>query len=318
MRHFTISATALGDKLKQSARNHGLDVNKSASRHVAQAVVQELDLRTCPFVVAGGLTIDPRLRETADADLVAIRRISNREIQNAFKTFAPWLRNEGIEIKALSREPREIVVPYSNPIDRWRVTATAGNIRADFDLDVTWANGLYSRPTERVEYREIPSIMKGVPSFRARMQPQATSAAQKLLAVLMQPRTDLRVKHLADVVNGHLWSDDLDCRTVATEIARICTYRGIPMSVCEPHPAALRWTEIRRLEPTWDADRNAQRSGLSLTQAWIDVSGLWHNIHEELLRNVVRDFRRPDYEPTIVDRIITAPKAEVPAYTPKY
>nr|WP_234892934.1 nucleotidyl transferase AbiEii/AbiGii toxin family protein [Sinorhizobium meliloti] len=316
MRRFTISAAALGDKLKQSARNHGLDVNKSASRHVAQAVVQELDLRTCPFVVAGGLTIDPRLRETADADLVAIRRISNREIQNAFKTFAPWLRNEGIEIKALSREPREIVVPYSNPVDRWRVTATAGNIRADFDLDVTWANGLYSRPTEPVVYREIPSIMKGVPSFRARMQPQATSAAQKLLAVLMQPRTDLRVKHLADVVNGYLWSDDLDCRTVAAEIARICTYRGIPMSVCEPHPNALRWTEMRRLEANWDADRNARRSGLSLTQAWIDVNGLWANVHEELLRNVVRDVRSSDYSPQLLESIIAEKRTIAPVYKP--
>lgn len=296
MPHFTISAESLGHKIKDAARRHNLDTAKFASRYAAQRVLEKLDLYMTPFFVAGGQTVDPRLRETSDADIIALRRVTNREMHTAFKCLVRDVRHEGVEIVALSDTPREITFPYGNPVDRWQATATAGGIRSNFGLDVGWANGWGSRPLENIKFREIPSLMNGVPAFRAPMQPQSTSVAQKVLAVLMQPRSDLRVKHLADVVSPYIWSPTLDHRMIALEIHRICFDRGIPMTeVCQQYPESLRWSAMERLEKAWDRDVNASRTGLTLFQAWSDVNTLWTDVHSELVNGVPNDKRRYNY-----------------------
>jgi hypothetical protein len=276
MKHFAIAEAALGSKIKDAARWHNLDTAKFASRHAAQRVLDHLQTLTVPFFVAGGLTVDPRLRETSDGDIVALRPISRREMHTEFNCIHSSLRREGIEITNLSDQPREITFPYGNPVNRWHVIANAGGIRANFDLNVGWANGWGSRPLENVRTREIPSLMNGAPAFRAPMQPQSTSLAQKMLAVMMQPRSDLRVKHLADVINPHIWSPKVDPVMVALEIHRITFDRYIPQNeVCQQYPEALRWSALERLEDNWDKDANAGRTGLTLFQAWADVNALW-------------------------------------------
>ncbi|MCR6502519.1 hypothetical protein MUO32_26175 [Shinella sp. CPCC 101442] len=293
MPHFNISAEALGHKIKDAARRHNLDTAKFASRYAAQRVLDKLDLYLTPFFITGGQTVDPRLRETADADIVALRRVSNREMHTAFKCLVRDVKSEGVEIIALSDTPREIAFTFGNPADRWQITAMAGGIRANFGLDVGWSNGWGSRPIEHIKAREIPSLMNGVPAFRAAMQPQSTSVAQKVLAVLMQPSTDFRVKHLADVVSPHIWSPRPDPRMIALEIHRICFDRGIPMSsVCPQYPESLRWSAMERLEKTWDSDANASRTGLTLFQAWADINALWADVHHELERGIADDSRR--------------------------
>lgn len=293
MPHFTISAESLGHKIKDAARRHNLDTAKFASRYAAQRVLDKLDLYLTPFFVAGGQTVDPRLRETSDADIVALRRVTNREMHTAFKCLRRDVKDEGVEITALSDKPREITFPFGNPVDRWQISATAGSIRANFELDVGWSNGWGARPLENIKPREIPSLMNGVPAFRAPMQPQSTSMAQKVLAVLMQPRSDLRVKHLADVVSPHIWSPTLDRRMIALEIHRICFDRGIPMSsVCQRYPEVLRWSAMERLEKTWNTDVNASRTGLTLVQAWADVNAIWADVHHELEHGIADDPRR--------------------------
>jgi hypothetical protein len=318
MAHFTISAEALRDKLKEASRAHGLDTTKTATRHAAQSVLMALRPHLCPYYVTGGLTFDPRLRETADADIVSIRRVSNREMQNAFKTVAPRLALQGIEILSLSREPHEMPLEYGDAVNRWRVQATTGGIRTNFDLDVGYANGPLARHTEPAVRRTVPSLVKGLPNFHAHMQPFSTSAAQKLLAVIMQPASDLRVKHLADLVHAELWPSELNCDVVAKEIARVCAQRGIPMSVCQEDPEALRWPILARLEPTWDQDRSAQRAGKTLFQAWADVGIIWANVHEELRNQVIREVRRPDYRPSLVNRMMAVPTKESLTYKPRF
>lgn len=296
MKHFAISGAALGSKIKDSARRHNLDTSKFASRHAAQRVLDHLSILVTPFYIAGGLTVDPRLREASDADIVALRKISRREMHTGFKCIHSSLKREGIEVTNLSDQPREITFDYGNPVNRWRVTANAGGIRANFDLDITYANGWGSRPLENVKTHEIPSLMNGVPAFRAPMQPQSTSMAQKMLAVLMQPRSDLRVKHLADVVTPHIWSPRPDPVMVALEIHRIAFDRGIPTNeVRQQYPEILRWSVMERLEANWDKDANAGRTGLTLTQAWTDVNALWSDVHDALVNVVPTDTRRWNY-----------------------
>lgn len=318
MAHFTISEAALGDKLKQGSRAYGLDTTKTATRHAAQSVVMALQPHLPPFFAVGGLTFDPTLRETSDADIVSIRRVSNRELQNAFKCIAPRLALQGIDIKALSREPHEMPMEFGDPVNRWRIQATTGGIRTNLDIDIGYANGPLARHTEPAVRRIIPSMIKGLPNFHAHMQPFSTSAAQKLLAVIMQPASDLRVKHLADLVHAELWPAELNCDVVAKEVARVCAQRGIPMSVCQQDPEALRWPILARLEPTWDQDRGAQRTGKTLFQAWTDIHTIWSNVHEELRNQVVREVRRTDYRPSLVNRMIALPTKESLTYKPRF
>ncbi|KQZ50348.1 hypothetical protein ASD54_08830 [Rhizobium sp. Root149] len=318
MAHFTISDAALGDKLKQASRAYGLDTTKTATAHAAKSVLQALKPHLPPYVVVGGLAFDAKLRETEDADIVAIRHVSNREIQTAFKTIAPRLALQGINIKDLSREPREMPMEYGESVNRWRVQATTGGIRTNFDLDIGCANGPLARTTEPTVSRRIPSLIKGLPDFHGYIQPKSTSAAQKLLAVLMQPASDLRVKHLADLVHTELWPAELNCDVVAKEVARVCAQRGIPMSVCQEDPEALRWIVMARLEANWEKDGAARRTGKTMFQAWTDIGIIWSNVYEELRNNVIREVRRPDYRPRLLEKIIETPRHEVPAYKPRF
>lgn len=306
MHHFTISAAALNDKFRQSARNQGHDVAKAASRHVAERVLDAIETFVPPFLVKGGLLWPQAVRPTADADIVCVRRISNREMQRALKLAARDLAREGITLKSVSREPREISLEYGEPVDRWEIVADCGSIRANTHLDVGYANGLDSRP-KGVTVREIPSIIKDGPAFRFHMQPLATAAAERLLAILMQPSSDLHVKYLADVTNGNLWNG-LECSDVAEELARTCRYRGIPMSVLAAEPEALCWTSMSHRSAAWDKHHAAGLTPIKgLGNAWIDVNAIWTDVHTELQPMIRRDCRRLDYTPTLVDRLL-APK----------
>jgi len=309
----TAAAISLGDRLKQAARNQGLDVNMCASRHVVERVIHHIEPFVPAFYVKGGLLFDQRLRQTADGDISTIRRVSNREMQRAFISVRPSLEAEGITISSLSREPKEISFEYGDPVDRWSFEAVCGTLRANSHLDVGSGNGLDAYPRD-IRYGEVRSIMKSGQPFRARMQPLPAAAAEKLLAVVMQSPTDFRVKHLADVTNGDLW-DGIDCGQVAYELARICRYRQIPLSLCPEHPEALRWKNLAVREEAWSKDRNAKPTGLTLDQAWIDVNAVWTDVHAELRAEVLRDFRRPSYRPTIVDRFMAVGNSS-PAYKP--
>ena len=307
MKNYTAAAIALGDRTKQTARNLGLDVNSLASRHVVERIVSEINLRV-PVRVTGGLMFAQTLRETKDADLLTIRRISNREMQNAFKVLAPYLAHEGIVIHSLSPEPREMHVGLPNVVDRWKFEASCGTIRANSHLDITWCNGPQSTLTLAAapKWLERPSLIKGAKPFGAYAQPFSTVAAEKLLAVIMQPESDLRCKHLADIVHADLWPFDMDCRMVAHELRRTLSLRGIPMSVAAERPEGLRWPKIARLEADWNKNRNAQRTGLTLDQAWIDVNAIWSDVHAELRNMVIEEVRRPDYKTRYFDRLIAA------------
>ncbi|CAN7332669.1 nucleotidyl transferase AbiEii/AbiGii toxin family protein [Neorhizobium tomejilense] len=316
MRHHSAAAMALGDKLKATARNHNIDVNTYASRHVAERVVHYLGTAlSTPFMLTGGLNFAQDIRETRDADLVAVRRISNAEFQRALILMRPWLEAEGITLHAASATPKVIDLDGGKEVDRWKIEATAGTLRGNTQVDFGFSNGPDAFP-DGIEWKEMPTLMKGGPVLRARCQPLAAAAAEKMLAIFLQPIGDYRVKHLADVVNSDLW-DGVDCRAVAREIARTVRHRGIPAGVITCRPPELAWSSIVRREAAWTTHMEAGKTDLTLDQAWIDVNGLWCDVYAELKKLPRSHFRRSTLAPTLVDRIIAGERPKsAPAYKP--
>ena len=321
MKSNTASAAAisLGDRTKAAARLHGLDAGMLASRHVAQRIASEFPTNI-PYYVKGGLLFPQNMRETADVDLVSIRRISNREMQNAFQVLAPYFEREGISIKSLSREPRELHVGLPNPVDRWKVESFCGTVRANTSIDFTWTNGrdsLWASSPTPTRFVERPSLIKGARPLRVHVQSYADAAAERLLAVVMQPTSDLRCKYFSDVVNGNLWPDDLDCADVARSLRRTMLYRGIPLDTATEFPETLKWANLKRLEADWDVSRNAQRSGLRFDEAFIDLHAAWASVHAELALIDRRDFRRQPSTRRLDVTMTPLRSAPVLAYAPK-
>lgn len=74
----------------QPQTNTHIDVNTYGSRYVAERIVHHLnDILSAPFMLTGGGLFPQNVRQTADADIKSVRRISNREMQNAMKVIAP-------------------------------------------------------------------------------------------------------------------------------------------------------------------------------------------------------------------------------------
>jgi len=315
MRHHSAAAISLGDRLKQTARNHGLDVNTYASRHVADRVTHLLSTAlSVPFVVGGGLLFAQNVRETADADLVSVRRVTNAEFHRAMILIRPALAAEGITLHAVSDTPRVIELDGGKETDRWTLTASAGTLRGNTRVDCSSANGPDAFPQD-VAWKEIPSLMKGGAVTRIRCQPLAAAAAEKFLAVILQPGTDYRVKHLADLVNSDLW-EGVDCQSVAREIARTCRHRRIPAGIVVERPPTLTWTAMAPRDRAWQKQIDAGKTDMTFDQAWIDINGLWSDVHAELRLMPASEFHRPPFRPSLVERVMASTRPSAPTYNP--
>lgn len=278
MKHYSAAAISLGESFKQRTRNKGLDTNKAASRHVAERIVHYLTtVVTVPFEAKGGFLFGQDVRPTEDADLVFVRRLTNREVQIALNVIAPKLAAEGITIHAVSREPKVIELEYGDPVDRYEITADCGTIRGNTHLDLGSANGPNAF-SKFGEWRELPSLAKNVAPLRVRCQPLAAAAAEKLLAVLTQSETDYRIKHIADVLHEPLW-EGVDCRAVARELLRTCRHRGIDIDAL---PETIGFPAIKRFEGAWQKHQSAGKTDKSVAEVYVSVEYLWQCVREEL------------------------------------
>lgn len=308
----TATAAALGDRLKANCKNQGMDVNKSASRYVAERVIGHwpVGFGPAPFLVKGGLLFPQAMRSTEDGDIVAVRHYSEMELRQGMQRIAAALCNEGIEIKRVKIEA--IDVGHGDPVIRLKLEAMCGTIRGNTHIDVSIGRGPFAFP-QNVRKQELPSMIRNQPGLTAYVQPLAAAAAEKWIAVLQQPDTDFRVKHLADLLSFDAMDVDID--RIAREIIRVCRHRNIPLSVCGPSPAALSWSKLEPREQSWDKLRAERRFEMTLPQAWIDINAYWTATHQALTKAVIEDFRRPTRETTLVDRIAARQRHET-AYRP--
>ncbi|QKN14299.1 nucleotidyl transferase AbiEii/AbiGii toxin family protein [Sinorhizobium meliloti WSM1022] len=296
----TATAAALGDRLKANCKNQGTDVNKAASRYVAERILThwQTGMGRAPFLIKGGFMFPQHMRPTDDADIVTVRSYTELELRQGMQRIAFALRDEGIEIKRLKVE--EIDVGHGDPVIRLKIEAMCGTVRGNTHLDLTVGQGPFAFP-QNVRKQELPSMIRNQPGLTAYVQPLEAAVAEKWIAVLQQPDTDYRVKHLADLLSFDAMEVDKD--RIAREIIRVCRHRNIPLSVCAPSPAALSWSNTAPREQSWNKLRAERRFEMTLLQAWIDINAYWSATHQALTRAVIEDFRRPTYQPTLVDRI---------------
>lgn len=317
-KQFSPSEIGLGHSFKQACHNNLVDTQLAAPRYVGERFLAHWHAGMGPsrFMIKGGLKFAQAVRPTQDVDIVTVRRYGNGEIQRGFSIIAERLAAEGITVSRWSSEAQEIETGH-DPVVRYKIEATLGNIRADFDLDISTAIGPDAFPRQ-VPFEDLPRMFKAEkwPTLRAQVQPDEAAVAEKWLAVIMQDPGDYRVKHLADVLSYNARGVDLD--RVAEELIRVCRHRGIPISVCAPSPPALRWPRCDHRESAWNAFRAKQKCPLTYDQAWIDVTAYWADTHRALTKALVNGPRRSFADRSIIDEIMAAPRRPaVHYYVPK-
>lgn len=291
-------------RLKKAVNAHGLNIDKAAARVLGDAVlsVWHYGMGPAPIVLKGGDLFPQTLRETDDIDILTIRRFTNREIHNGFKVIAPLLEARGITLDFLSEEAQELDVGYGDSVTRYKLRGKVGGVRANTHVDMTLARGPHALPPVVVD-SALPSFVDGVDPLRIKTVPLVTVAAEKWLAVLTQPATDYRVKHLADLF---LLAEvaHLDLAKVAGEIERVARHRGMPLACCTPTPDALRWPSLSLREQAWNKLPEARRYGRSMFQVFIDINAMWNDLHAQLCAKVGKDFRSAGYEPMHLDHLL--------------
>lgn len=270
---------SLGKQLVQTAAAQNLNIDMAAGRILAEAVLRHWPqgMGQAPIMLKGGQLFDQRVRETQDADIVAVRHYLPHEIANGMRIVAGLAEDEGIHILNLSDRPEDIDAGYGEPVQRWFIRGTVDGVRADTHIDLTVTQGPQAF-TQAIEIAEIPSLLPMLPSLTIAVQPLEVAAAEKLLAVALQAETDFRVRHLADVIDERLWNG-VDCGDVAHEMLRVCRHRSIDVGEL---PETLEWSAIRRLEAAWEKHRAAGKTSLSIFSAWIDAAYLWSQVRGEL------------------------------------
>lgn len=128
-------------KLKQAVTAHGLNIDKAAARVLGDAICAtwHYGMGPAPIILKGGSLFPQTLRETDDVDILAIRRHSNLEIQNGFKTIARLLEARGITLEFLSPEAQEIDTGYGDPVSRYKFRGKVGGVRANSQIDMSLA-----------------------------------------------------------------------------------------------------------------------------------------------------------------------------------
>lgn len=308
----TAVAVALGDRLKSNCRNRGMDVNKAAARYVAERVLAHwhAGMGRAPILAKGGIMFPQHIRPTEDADIVAVRRYTEMELRQGMQRIAAILRNEGIEIKRLKIET--IDGGHGDPVIRLRLEAMCGTIRGNTHIDMTFGRGPFAFPQD-VGRQELPSMIRGQPGLIAYVQSLEAAAADKWLAVLMQPETNYRVKHLADLLSFDTM--EIDLARVACEIMRVCRHRGTALSVCAPSPAALDWSRLMLRADSWEKLRAERGFEMNAFEAWESISDYWSRTHQALTRAIIAEVRGPGHRPTLVERI-AARRQPAPTYRP--
>lgn len=312
MQDFKALAAALGDRLKANFRREKVDVNRAASRYVAERTLAHWQavFGPAPFIVHGGLMFPQAMRPTEDGDIIVVRRYSEMELQNGFERIAALLRLEGSELKKVKIQ--QIDVGTGQPVTRVKLETMCGTLRGNTHIDIAAATGTHALP-KTIAKTELPSMVRGEPGLVAHVQPLAAAAAEKWFAVLQQEPTDYRVKHAMDLL-----SFDEMCVSpmlVAVEMIRIARHRGLSLSVCSPAPRNLEWTSFLLRAESWlktGAERGVAVDPLAAQDM---LTSYWARTHQALTRAVIAEVRDSEYQPTLVDRI-AARQQPAPAFRP--
>lgn len=268
-------AASLDGRLKATVRAHGIEINDLAGRTLAEGILRHWHqgMGQSPIELKGGMLFDQQVRPTSDADVTAIRSYLPHEIHRGLLIIRSLLQHEGMDIEQLSDRAQRIDVGHGDPVERWTIRGSVGGVRALTRLDIAIGRGpdAFSRS---VEMMEIPSLVPRLPALTIACQPVEAACAEKLLAVLVQPPTDMRVKHLADIADHRLW-DGVEAHHVAVELDRVCRHRRIDISAL---PDVLDIADYERLRSNWSKFTRPGMMPISFDEAIETADGIWQDV----------------------------------------
>lgn len=268
-------AASLDGRLKATVRAHGLTINDLAGRTLAEGILRHWHhgMGQSPIELKGGLLFDQHIRPTSDADITAIRSYLPHEIHRGLLIIRSLLQIEGMDIELLSDRAQRIDVGHGDPVERWTIRGAVGGVRALTRLDIAIGRGpdAFSRS---IEVMEIPSLVPKLPALTIACQPLEAAFAEKLLAVISQPKSDMRVKHLADVADERLW-DGVEAHQVAIELDRVCRHRRIDPAAL---PDGLDVADYERLRSNWMKFVRPGMTPMSFNEAIEAADGIWQDV----------------------------------------
>lgn len=269
-------AASLDIRLKNAVKAYGLNINDLAGRTLTEGFLRywHVGMGQAPIQLKGGELFAQNVRATSDADITTVRRYLPHEFLKGSAIIADLLIREGIELEVLP-EPKLIDVGHGDPVTRWKLRGFVGGVRAISQIDMTYGRGpdAFSKVND---FREIPSLIAKVRPLRINCQPLPAAAAEKLLAVIDQPDTDMRVKHLADVLDERLW-EGVDCGMIAREVRRVCRHRGIDPTAL---PDTLDVGTYERLRENWTKHYRPGMPPVDFDQAVENANYLWSEVQE--------------------------------------
>jgi hypothetical protein len=268
-------AASLDGRLKATVRAHGIEINDLAGRTLAEGVLRywHHGMGPSPIELKGGLLFDQNVRPTSDADITSICSYLPHEIHRGLIIIRSLLQSEGMDIEQLSDRAQRIDVGHGDPVERWTIRGSVGGVRALTRLDIALGRGpvAFSRS---IEMMEIPSLAPRLPALNIACQPLEAAFAEKLLAVICQPGTDMRVKHLADIAAERLW-DGVEAHQVAVELDRVCHHRRIDISAL---PDVLDIADYERLRSNWSKFTRPGMMPMSFDEAIEAADGIWQDV----------------------------------------
>ena len=277
MARVTGIAESLDARLKRSVAEHGLEIRALAGRTLVEGILRHWrhGMGPSPIELKGGLLFDQTVRPTSDADFTATRSFLRHEIHRGVLIIRSLLQTEGMDIEFLSDGPQVKDVGHGDPVERWVVKGRVGGVLAETRLDISVCCGrdAFSRVSE---VSEIRTLIKGLPSLTINTQPLEAAAAEKLLAVINQPDTDMRVKHVADILDERLW-EGINCGDIAREFQRVCRHRGIDTTSL---PDTLAVETYERLRENWTKHFRPGTPTVGFDQAISNVDYLWSEVQD--------------------------------------
>lgn len=268
-------AASLDVRLKDTVRAHCLNIDDLAGRTLAEGILRHWHqgMGQSPIELKGGQLFDQRVRPTSDADITSVRSYLPHEFWGGMRIIRHFLEAEGMGIEDMSRTAQRIDVGHGDSVERWTIRGSVGGVRALTRLDIAIGRGPDAF-SSAIEVTEIPSLVPRVPALTIACQPLEAAYAEKLLAVICQPVTDMRVKHLADIADERLW-DGVEAHQVAVEIERVCRHRGIDISAL---PDDLDVAGYERLRPNWAKFARPGMMPMSFDKALGTADDAWQDV----------------------------------------
>lgn len=279
-------AASLDGRLKGSVCAHGVEINALAGRTLAEGILRHWHhgMGPSPIELKGGMLFDQHVRPTSDADITAIRSYLPHEIHRGLLIIRSLLQSEGLDIEQLSDRAQRIDVGHGDPVERWTIRGSVVGVRALTRLDIAIGRGPDALSSS-IEMMEIPSLVLKLPALTIACQQLEAAHSEKLLAVICQPPTDMRVKHLPDIADERLWNG-VEAHQVAVELDRVCRHRGIDISAL---PDVLDTADYELLRHNWAKFTRPGMTPMSFDEALAAADDIWHDVQ------VAMSMRPPAY-----------------------